>query len=136
MRAYPVFIQGVSSMRSLLLLCLATLTSYQQKLVAAASSFLETLVTLSGLGKGSEAAEAEINRIYGDVVLQCLKSVSDHNAYHLVYETSATPLSLLFALYEYKTEAFWTPFSQFFYRIKESEGMGRAAVTARWMCEW
>ena len=48
MRAYPVFIQGVSSMHSLLLLCLATLTSYQQKLVAAASSFLETLVTLSG----------------------------------------------------------------------------------------
>lgn len=97
---------------------------------------METLVTLSGLGKGSEAVEAEINRIYGDVVLQCLKSVSDHNAYHLVYETSATPLSLLFALYEYKKEAFWTPFSQFFYRIKESEGMGRAAVRARWMCEW
>ena len=70
MRAYPVFIQGVSSLRSLLLLCLATLTSYQQKLVAAASSFLETLVTLSGLGKGSEAVEAEINQIYGDVLVE------------------------------------------------------------------
>ena len=122
-------------MRSLLLLCLETLTSYQQKLVAAASSFLETLITVSGLGKGSEAVEAAINQVYGDMVLQCLKSVSDRNAYHLVYETSATPLSLLFALYEYKKEAFLIPFCQFFYRINESKVMERVTVRPGWVCD-
>lgn len=59
--------------------------------------------------------------VYDKMVLQCLKSISEHNAYHLVYETSATPLSLLFSLFKYREDSFFIPFLQFFQSIQNTE---------------
>lgn len=130
LRSIPGFVQSISALQQLLLLCLSALPSYQHDLVSATASFLETLITLNQ----KEESQVLLD-VFDKMVLQCLKSISEHNAYHLIYETSATPLSLLFALFNYRRDAFFVPFIQFFHPVQNSEVVQMTIVGVAGVCD-